>query len=69
VEGYAHIVGWGTKNNPKNIHTLTTGGKAWFAGKVTAGADPVNNMDLVTLQYLNNIVGDIELALSEIIKV
>lgn len=35
---YAHIVGWGSGDSDrKNIHTLTTAGDAWFAGKVSAG--------------------------------
>ena len=66
---YAHIVGNGTMDNRTNAHTLDWQGNAWFAGKVTAGADPVNNMDLVTLQYLNSVIGDIEAALDRIIAI
>jgi hypothetical protein len=30
-----HIVGYGTANNPKNIHTIDKHGNAWFAGDIT----------------------------------
>ena len=37
---YAHIVGNGTSDtNRSNAHTLDWDGNAWFAGKVTVGAD------------------------------
>lgn len=37
---YAHIVGNGTSStNRSNAHTLDWDGNAWFAGKVTVGAD------------------------------
>lgn len=33
----AHIVGWGDKNTPKNIHTLSAAeGNAWYAGTITS---------------------------------
>ena len=66
---YAHIVGNGSEATPSNAHTIDWDGNAWFAGKVTAGANPVDNMDLVTLRYLNGIVGDIESALDHIIAI
>lgn len=34
---YAHIVGGGTYQERKNIHTLDWGGNAWYAGDVTNG--------------------------------
>lgn len=51
---YAHIVGNGDSDTARrNAHTLDWSGNAWYAGVVTAGANPVNDMDLVTKQYLN----------------
>lgn len=35
---YAHIVGGGTKEQRKNIHTLDWDGNAWFLGKMLAAA-------------------------------
>lgn len=32
---YAHIIGWGTSNKRKNIHTIDTSGNAMFTGGVT----------------------------------
>ena len=62
---YAHIVGWGTSSSARaNIHTITTGGDGWFAGKVSAGtvdspAEPTENNDLITKKYFDeNIVKD-----------
>jgi len=49
---YAHIVGNGTSDAESNAHTLDWNGNAWYAGKVTAGANATNAMDLVTLQQL-----------------
>lgn len=52
---YAHIVGNGTgKNNRHNAHTLDWQGNAWYAGKVTAGAAPVEDMDLTTKKYVDD---------------
>ena len=57
---YAHIVGWGTGNNQNraNIHTITTTGDGWFAGKVSAGtssvpAEPTEDNDLTTKKYVD----------------
>ena len=36
AEKYAHIVGWGTKDIPLNIHTLSTNGTAMYLGDVYA---------------------------------
>lgn len=52
---YAHIVGNGTgKNNRHNAHTLDWQGNAWYSGKVTAGAAPVEDMDLTTKKYVDD---------------
>ena len=53
---YAHIVGNGTGTSASersNAHTLDWNGNAWYAGKVTMGADPVNPMDAVPLKMLS----------------
>lgn len=50
---YAHIVGNGASlGSQSNAHTLEWNGNAWYAGKVTAGANATNAMDLVTLHQL-----------------
>lgn len=52
---YAHIIGNGTGNaddQRKNIHTVDWDGNAWFAGKVTAGA---NNAELATVDKVNEL--------------
>ena len=61
---YAHIIGWGENNrNRENIHTITTTGDGWFAGKVSAGttsvpAEPTEANDLTTKKYVDeNSVG------------
>ena len=53
---YAHIVGWGTNRNKKNIHTIDTNGNSWYSGKVSAGtpespANPTEANDLITKKY------------------
>ena len=55
-EKYVHIVGWGKENEPKNIHTLDTNGNAVYTGKVTAGSEATEDMDLVTYGHMNNSV-------------
>lgn len=52
---YAHIVGNGTgKNNRHNAYTLDWQGNAWYSGKVTTGAAPVEDMDLTTKKYVDD---------------
>lgn len=73
-ENYAHIVGWGEENKPKNIHTLDKNGNAWFTGNVYIGSNSGTNRDdgskkLATEEYVNNIIGDIEAALDNIITI
>ena len=56
---YAHIVGWGTSTSDRaNIHTITTTGDGWFAGKVSAGtvetpSEPTEANDLTTKKYVD----------------
>jgi hypothetical protein len=67
---YGYIFGNGNSDTDRrNAHTLDWSGNAWFAGKVTAGADPAADMDLVTLHHLNNVIGDIDSALDSIIAI
>ena len=59
-EIYAHIVGNGTNEASRsNAYTLDWNGNAWFAGKVTAGADPTEDMDLVTKTYVDTAISNI----------
>lgn len=51
---YAHIVGNGNPNTRANAHTLDWEGNAWYAGKVTASAAPVEDMDLTTKKYVDD---------------
>ena len=54
-EIYAHIVGNGTSsNNRSNAHTLDWNGNGWYAGKLTVGAAPTNNMDVATKKYVDD---------------
>lgn len=53
-ENYVHIVGWGEEGAPKNIHTLDKNGNAVYTGKVTAGSEATEDMDLITLGQMNN---------------
>ena len=51
---YLHIVGnGGGANLRSNAHTLDWDGNAWYAGKVTAGANPTKDMDLATKNYVD----------------
>ena len=65
---YAHIVGNGADNNNRsNAHTLDWQGNAWYAGKLTVGKDPTDDMDVVTKKYVDDMVGDIQNTLNTII--
>lgn len=68
ADTYAHIVGNGTEEDgPSNAHTLDWHGNAWYAGVVTAGADPTNDMDLVTKQYLQrNALSIVNMTIEEV---
>ena len=60
---YLHIVGNGTSNtNRKNAHTLDWNGNAWYQGKVTVGADPTENMDLTTKQYVDRKIDNLDMS-------
>ena len=55
---YAHIVGGGTSNNNRaNIHTLDWNGNGVYAGKLTVGTAPTNDMDVATKKYVDDIKG------------
>jgi hypothetical protein len=57
---YVEIVGNGTADNARsNARTLDWSGNETLAGKLTVGADPVNNMDVATKQYVDNADVDI----------
>ena len=64
---YAHIVGNGTSSARSNAHTLDWSGNGWYAGKLTVGINPVNDMDVTTKQYVDNAISTISCAtISEI---
>ena len=51
---YAHIVGGGKYNEPKNIYTLDWEGNAEFAGSVRTNAVPQADNSLINLEYFNS---------------
>ena len=62
---YAEIVGGGSAANARaNIRTLDWSGNATFAGKLTVGTNPVNNMDVATKVYVDNAAGAKELIIT-----
>ena len=56
---YAHIVGNGTSSTRSNAHTLDWNGNGWYAGKLTVGTAPTNNMDVATKQYVDTAVSGV----------
>lgn len=54
---YVEIVGNGTADNSRsNARTLDWNGNETLAGKLTVGAQPTNNMDVTTKQYVDTAV-------------
>ena len=52
---YAHIVGNGTSDSTRsNAYALDWSGNAVYAGKVTVGTAPTNNMDVATKKYVDD---------------
>lgn len=61
---YAHIVGNGTSSSAQsNAHTLDWNGNGWYAGKLTVGSAPTNNMDVATKQYVDTAVSGVSSSL------
>lgn len=56
---YADIVGNGTSSTPSNAYTLDWNGNGWYAGKLTVGAAPTNDMDVATKQYVDDNAKDL----------
>ncbi len=68
---YAHIVGNGDalSGTRSNAHTLDWNGVGWFAGDVKVGGtgqDDENAKTLATIEYVDDLVGDISTALDEL---
>lgn len=58
---YAEIVGNGTSDSDRsNARTLDWDGNETLAGKLTVGADPTNDMDVVTKKYYEENIPDME---------
>lgn len=54
---YVELVGNGTSNSARsNARTLDWSGNEWLAGTLTVGANPTNNMDVATKQYVDGLV-------------
>ncbi len=51
---YVEIVGNGTGQKKSNARTLDWNGNEVLAGKLTVGAQPTENMDVATKQYVDN---------------
>lgn len=65
TDTYAHIVGNGWSNGSRsNAHTLDWNGNGWYAGKLTVGSAPTNNMDVATKQYVDSATSGITTNLS-----
>lgn len=61
---YIEIVGNGDVSDADNIirrnaRTLDWQGNGWYAGKLTVGSNPTENMDVATKQYVDNHVSDL----------
>ena len=57
---YVFIVGNGYEaGGTSNAHTLDWQGNGWYAGKLTVGSAPTDNMDVATKQYVDNHVPDL----------
>lgn len=57
---YIEIVGNGTASDARsNARTLDWNGNEVLAGKLTVGAGPVNNMDVATKQYVDDVIAAI----------
>lgn len=51
---YLHVAGNGTDgDNLSNAYTLDWQGNGWYAGKLTVGTNPTENMDVATKQYVD----------------
>lgn len=69
ITDMAHIVGGGTEEMPKNIHTLDWNGTGWFAGEIKiggAGQDDPEAQTLATKNDIDKIVNEITSALDEL---
>lgn len=57
---YAFIVGNGyDTGGASNAHTLDWQGNGWYAGKLTVGSAPTDNMDVATKQYVDTSISGI----------
>lgn len=57
---YVEIVGNGTSSTRSNARTLDWSGNEVLAGKLTVGADPTNNMDVATKEYVDTEIAGID---------
>ncbi len=61
-ETYADIVGNGANDSSRsNAYTLDWSGNGVYAGKLTVGAAPTNNMDVATKQYVDSSIIDLNI--------
>lgn len=60
AQNMADIVGNGTDaKHRSNAYTLDWDGNGVYAGKVTVGSGPTNNMDVATKQYVDNAISSV----------
>ena len=63
---YAEIVGNGAYDmsshtaKRSNARTLDWSGNEWLAGKLTVGTDPVDDMDVATKKYVDDLVAELQ---------
>lgn len=54
---YAHIIGNGSSGITRsNAYTLDWDGNGWYAGKLTVGSNPSENMDVATKKYVDEAI-------------
>lgn len=65
---YSHIVGNGVSSSKRsNAHTLDWNGNAWYQGNVSIEGTPTNNNDLTTKKYVDDLVSNVDIDLSDYI--
>lgn len=72
--GYAVIVGNGTELERSNCYALKRNGQAWYKGDVYVGGGGLEDAEnppkkLSTEEYVNNLIGEIDTALDEILSI
>lgn len=72
--GYVFIIGNGTDTERENCHMVKRTGDAWYKRDVYVGGGGIEDINnppkkLSTEEYVNNLIGDIDTALDEILTI